>query len=89
MITQHVMAASGADATAIWVTALIVFFVATAVIWLGYLWLLGRRADAAAMTSYRKLAEEVAASQAEVRDQMTKLNEHMSAIEQLMRDVGL
>lgn len=46
------------------------------------------RADAVAMASYRKLAEEAVANQAELRDQMAKLSEHMSAIEQLMRDVG-
>jgi len=46
------------------------------------------RADAVAMAAYRKLAEEAVANQAELRDQMAKLTEHMSAIEQLMRDVG-
>jgi hypothetical protein len=46
------------------------------------------RADAVAMASYRKLAEEAVASQAELRDQLAKLTEHVSAVEQLMREVG-
>jgi len=46
------------------------------------------RADAVAMASYRKLAEEAVANQAELRDQLAKLTEHVSAVEQLMRDVG-
>jgi hypothetical protein len=46
------------------------------------------RADAVAMAAYRKLAEEAVANQGELRDEMRKLAEHMSAVEQLMRDVG-
>ena len=46
------------------------------------------RADAVAMASYRKLAEEAVASMAELRSEMAKLTEHVSAVEQLMRDVG-
>jgi hypothetical protein len=46
------------------------------------------RADAVAMASYRKLAEEAVANLAEVRSEMTKLTEHVQAVEQLMRDVG-
>ena len=46
------------------------------------------RADAVAMASYRKLAEEAVASITEVRTEMAKLAEHVSAVEQLMRDVG-
>jgi heme/copper-type cytochrome/quinol oxidase subunit 2 len=57
------------------------------VVW-NYFRLQRHRADAVAMAGYRKLAEEAVASTGELRDQMTKLSEHMSAIEQLMRDVG-
>jgi len=39
------------------------------------------RADAVAMASYRKLAEEAVANQAELRDQLAKLTEHVSAVE--------
>ena len=46
------------------------------------------RADAVAMASYRKLAEEAVANMAELRSEMAKLAEHVSAVEQLMRDVG-
>jgi predicted negative regulator of RcsB-dependent stress response len=46
------------------------------------------RADAVAMAAYRKLAEEAVANQAELRDELRKLAEHVSAVEQLMRDVG-
>lgn len=46
------------------------------------------RADAVAMASYRKLAEEAVANQAELRDEIRKLSDKVSAVEQLMRDVG-
>jgi len=46
------------------------------------------RADAVAMASYRKLAEEAVANMTEMRAEMAKLSEHVSAVEQLMRDVG-
>jgi flagellar basal body-associated protein FliL len=46
------------------------------------------RADAVAMASYRKLAEEAVANMADLRGEMAKLAEHVSAVEQLMRDVG-
>jgi hypothetical protein len=40
------------------------------------------------LTAYRQLAEQAVASQQELRDQLQKLTEHVSAVEQLMRDVG-
>ncbi len=46
------------------------------------------RADAVALAAYRKLAEEAVANQAELRDEIRKLSEHVSAVERLMRDVG-
>lgn len=46
------------------------------------------RADAVALAAYRKLAEEAVANQAELRDEIRKLREHVSAVERLMRDVG-
>jgi predicted negative regulator of RcsB-dependent stress response len=46
------------------------------------------RADAVALAAYRKLAEEAVANQAELRDEIRKLREHVSAVEHLMRDVG-
>jgi len=41
-----------------------------------------------AMASYRKLAEEAVANMSDMRAEMTKLAEHVDAVEQLMRDVG-
>jgi len=61
---------------------------ATAIIVWDYFRLQRHRADAVAMASYRKLAEEAAANQAELRDELRKLRAHVSAVEQLMRDVG-
>jgi predicted negative regulator of RcsB-dependent stress response len=57
------------------------------VVW-SYFRLQRHRADAVAMASYRKLAEEAVANMTELRAEMTKLAEHVSAVEQLMRDVG-
>ena len=46
------------------------------------------RADAVAMAAYRKLAEEAVTNMQELRTEMSKLAEHVSTVEQLMRDVG-
>jgi hypothetical protein len=54
----------------------------------GYYRLQRHRADAVAMASYRKLAEEAVANMGELRSEMAKLAEHVAAVEQLMRDVG-
>jgi predicted negative regulator of RcsB-dependent stress response len=61
---------------------------AVAVVVWNYYRLQRHRADAVAMASYRKLAEEAVANMTELRAEMTKLAEHVSAVEQLMRDVG-
>ncbi|HYB18962.1 MAG TPA: hypothetical protein VEF71_26325 [Streptosporangiaceae bacterium] len=57
------------------------------VVW-SYFRLQRHRADAVAMASYRKLAEEAVANMTDMRAEMAKLAEHVSAVEQLMRDVG-
>jgi type VI protein secretion system component VasK len=62
--------------------------VAIAVIVWSYFRLQRHRADAVAMASYRKLAEEAVANQQELREQLAKLTEHVRAVEQLMREVG-
>ena len=67
---------------------LVPVFAAAAIIFWSYFRLQRHRADAVAMASYRKLAEEAVASMAELRGEMAKLSEHVSAVEQLMRDVG-
>jgi predicted negative regulator of RcsB-dependent stress response len=61
---------------------------AIAVIVWNYYRLQRHRADAVAMASYRKLAEEAVSNMTEMRAEMAKLSEHVSAVEQLMRDVG-
>ena len=57
------------------------------IVW-SYLRLQRHRADAVAMASYRKLAEEAVAGMTELRAEMGKLAEHVGAVEQIMRDVG-
>jgi len=59
----------------------------TVIVW-NYYRLQRHRADAVAMAEYRKLAEEAVANMTELRAEMAKLTEHVSAVEQLMRDVG-
>lgn len=61
---------------------------AVAVIVWSYFRLQRHRADAVAMASYRKLAEEAVGNMTEMRAEMAKLAEHVTAVEQLMRDVG-
>ena len=61
---------------------------AAAIIVWSYFRLQAHRADAVAMANYRKLAEEAVANQQELRTELTKLTEHVRAVEQLMRDVG-
>lgn len=62
--------------------------VAVAVIVWAYFRLQAHRADAVAMASYRKLAEEAVANQQELRAELAKLTEKVAAVEKLMRDVG-
>lgn len=80
---------SGAIA-AIAITLGILFIIGSttaAVVWSWHR-LQAHRADAVAMAAYRKLAEEAVANQAELRAEIRRLAEHVSAVERLMRDVG-
>jgi predicted negative regulator of RcsB-dependent stress response len=80
---------SGAQAGLyITLSVLVVIGGTTAIIVWSWHRLQAHRADAVAMASYRKLAEEAVANQAELRDEIRKLNDKVSAVEQLMRDVG-
>jgi hypothetical protein len=84
------LASSSTSYTAIGVLLAIFVPICTAIaiiVW-NYYRLQRHRADAVAMASYRKLAEEAVASMAELRSEMAKLSAHVSAVEQLMRDVG-
>jgi len=84
------LASSGTDFTPIGVILgiFVPICAAIAIVLWSYYRLQRHRADAVAMASYRKLAEEAVASMAELRGEMAKLSEHVSAVEQLMRDVG-
>jgi predicted negative regulator of RcsB-dependent stress response len=84
------LASTGTNYTPIGIIAAIFIPICAAVaiiVW-NYYRLQRHRADAVAMASYRKLAEEAVASMGELRSEMAKLAEHVSAVEQLMRDVG-
>jgi hypothetical protein len=84
------LASSGVNFTPIGICMVIFIPIcaAAAVIVWSYFRLQGHRVDAVAMASYRKLAEEAVANMTELRTEMTKLAEHVSAVEQIMRDVG-
>ena len=90
MTTTHILAASGTNYTAIGIILAIFVPICGAVAAIvGWYYRLQRhRAGAVAMAAYRKLAEEAVANQAELRDQLAKLTEHVDAAGQLMRDVG-
>jgi hypothetical protein len=83
-------ASSGSNFTVIGILAAIFvpICVTIAVVMWNYYRLQRHRADAVAMASYRKLAEEAVTSMTELRAEMAKLAEHVSVVEQLMRDVG-
>ena len=89
-MTTTTLASSGTNFTpiAILLAILVPICAAVAVIVWGYFRLQRHRADAVAMASYRKLAEEAVANMTELRSEMAKLSEHVSTVEQLMRDVG-
>jgi hypothetical protein len=89
-MTTTTLASGGTSYTAIGILLAIFvpIFSALAIIFWNYFRLQRHRADAVAMASYRKLAEEAVASMAELRSEMAKLSAHVSAVEQLMRDVG-
>ena len=84
------LAASGVNYTAITISVGIILVIGStiAIAVASYFRLQRHRADAVAMASYRKLAEEAVANMTEVRAEMAKLAEHVTAVEQLMRDVG-
>ncbi len=84
------LAAAGTNFTTIGILLAVLVPICAAVavsVW-SYFRLQRHRADAVAMASYRKLAEEAVGGMAELRSEMAKLSEHVSAVEQLMRDVG-
>ena len=66
----------------------LVVFGALAVILSAWFRLQGHRADAVAMASYRKLAEDAVANQQELRTELLRMTLKVDAVEKLMRDVG-
>jgi uncharacterized membrane protein YciS (DUF1049 family) len=89
-MTSTPAAVAQTNYTAITITLGIIFIIGAviAVVVASYYRLQRHRADAVAMASYRKLAEDAVANQQELRGQLEKLTEHVRAVEQLMRDVG-
>jgi uncharacterized membrane protein YciS (DUF1049 family) len=89
-MTGTTLAAHGTNYDAIIIPLGILFIIGLviAVVVASYFRLQSHRADAVAMANYRKLAEEAVANQQELRGQLAKLTEHVSAVEQLMREVG-
>ena len=85
-----VLASNGTNYTAIIIAVGIPvgIGIVIAVIVASYFRLQAHRADAVAMAHYRKLAEDAVANMTELRAEMAKLSEHVSTVEQLMRDVG-
>jgi predicted negative regulator of RcsB-dependent stress response len=90
ILTTTLASSSGTNLTPIGICLAIfvpICAAAAVIVW-SYFRLQRHRADAVAMASYRKLAEEAVANMAAMRAEMTKLAEHVDAVEQLMRDVG-
>jgi hypothetical protein len=85
-----VAASGGTNLTAVSISVGIVLIVVGGIsmVVVAYYRLQRHRADAVAMASYRKLAEQAVANQEELRAQLAQLTEHVRSVEQLMRDVG-
>lgn len=90
LITGAGLPASGTNYTPIGIIAVVLVPVcaAIAVVAWSYFRLQWHRADAVAMAEYRKLAEEAVESLAGLRAELAALSRHVSAVEQLMREVG-
>jgi hypothetical protein len=59
-----------------------------AAITVSYYRLQRHRADAVALAGYRRLAEEAAAAQTEIRARLTSFDLRLAAIEKLLKDVS-
>lgn len=70
------------------ISVTLITFVAITVILVSLFRLLRHRADAAVMANYRKLAEQVAASQDALRDKLAELTDRLAAVEKLLQSVG-
>jgi len=54
----------------------------------GYYRLQQHRADAVALAGYRRLAEEVAGAQTDLRAQLASFDTRLASIEKMLRDVS-
>ena len=83
-------AAHGTNYTAISISLSLLFIVGAviAAVVASYFRLQSHRADAIAMANYRKLAEDAVPNQQEQRDQPDNLTARVSAVVQLMQEVG-
>ena len=89
-MTGMELAEHGTNYTAITISVGIVFVIGAVIAvssW-SYFRLQSHRADAVAMASYRKLAEDAVANQQELRAQLAELTSKVQAVEHLMREVG-
>ena len=85
----HIVAASpNYTGIAVGIGIPLVVFGSIAVVVTGYFRLQSHRADAVAMASYRKLAQDAVANQEQLRAELAKLTEKVAVVEKLMRDVG-
>jgi hypothetical protein len=69
------------------IAVVFIVFAAIAAITLSYYRLERHRADAVALAGYRRLAEEAAAAQTDIRAQLTSFDLRLAAIEKLLKDV--
>jgi fatty-acid desaturase len=69
------------------ISIVFIVFVAIAAITLSYHRLQRHRADAVALAGYRRLAEEAAAAQTDIRAQLTSFDLRLAAIEKLLKDI--
>lgn len=90
LASAHPAASHATDYTAIVISIGIPLVVlgAIAVIVVAYFRLQSHRADAVAMASYRKLAEDAVTNQQELRAELARLTAKVEAVEKLMREVG-
>ena len=73
------------------VIAILIVLIAVGGVTIGvvaYFRLQRHRADAVAMASYRKLAEQAVAEQEMLRAQLAELTSRLNAVEELLRSVG-
>ena len=69
------------------ISIVLIVFAAAAAITLSYYRLQRHRADAVALAGYRRLAEEAAAAQTDIRTQLTSFDQRLAAIEKLLKDI--